>query len=60
MEAAVLVVVAIGLIALAQVFAIRARRQGYGWLTWAGVVPLLASVACLVWAVVLTVSVPSN
>jgi hypothetical protein len=60
MEAAVLVVAALGLIALGQVFAIRGRRQGFGWLTWAGIIPLLASVACLVWAVVLTVSVPSN
>jgi hypothetical protein len=53
-------VAALGLIALGQVFAIRGRRQGFGWLTWAGIIPLLASVACLVWAVVLTVSVPSN
>jgi hypothetical protein len=60
MEAAVLVVAALGLVALAQVFAIVGRRPEHGWMTRAGVAPLIGGIACFVAAVILTISTPSN
>lgn len=60
MEALVLVLWALGLVVLAQVFAVIGRRRGHARLTWAGVVPLVAASGCLVWAIVLTAAAPSN